>query len=178
MSMTGLLQTSAGDRLDAPEADVANRDAVGEADRLRHALAEEQARNARLRADLDNFRRRMAKEQESAQHGGRRAALLPLLPVLDTLERALAIGSIDPHFYEGVAATFRMFTGALLAAGAERFDSVGLPFDPAIHEAVETVPTDEVKSGTVVRQVLRGWRLGDELLRPARVVVAAKADDA
>jgi molecular chaperone GrpE len=158
------------------ETDVAGAD-VPEVERLRGALVEEQGRYLRLRADLDNFRRHMAKEQESAQRGGRRAALLPLMPVLDTLERALAAGSTDPHFYEGVAATSRLFIDALLAAGAEPFDSVGLPVDPAIHEAVESVQTDDVKSGTVVRQVLRGWRLGDELLRPARVIVAANAGD-
>jgi molecular chaperone GrpE len=173
MSESDLLRESAGDRTGTSEAGAANRAGVDEVERLKEALVKERERNLRLLADLDNFRRRTAKEQESGQRTGRRAALLPLLPVLDTLERALATGSTDPHFYEGVAATFRVFTDALLAAGAEPFDSVGQRFDPAIHEAVEIVDADGVETGTVTRQVLRGWRLGDELLRPARVIVAA-----
>jgi molecular chaperone GrpE len=163
--------------MDATEAPVVNRDDVAEIDRLQSALSLEQERHARLRADLDNFRRRSANERESAEQQGRRAALLPVLPALDTLERALATGSTDSHFLEGVEATFRLFTRALLEVGAEPFVSVGQPFDPTIHEAVETVPADDVKSGTVTRQVLRGWRLDGDLLRPARVVVAANGDD-
>jgi hypothetical protein len=109
---------------------------------------------------------------------GRRAALLPLLPVLDTLERALAMGSSDPDFDEGVSATHRLFVGALHEAGAEPVESVGRPFDPKLHEAVTTVPSDGVPPGTVVRELRRGWRLGDELLRPAQVVVATSPETA
>ena len=117
-----------------------------------------------------------AREQEAARRDGRRAALLPLLPVLDTLERALAAGSTDPDFYEGVAATHRLFLTALREAGAEPVESVGQPFDPKVHEAVATVPPSGVEPGTVVREIRRGWRLGDELLRPAQVVVAASPE--
>jgi molecular chaperone GrpE len=143
-----------------------------EVERLRQALDQEQQRNLRLLADFENFRRRVAREQEAARRDGRREALLPLLPVLDTLERALATGSTDPDFYEGVAATHRLFIVALREAGAEPVESVGRPFDPKVHEAVTTVPSDAVEAGMVTREVRRGWRLGDELLRPAQVVVA------
>jgi molecular chaperone GrpE len=160
------------------EADVAKQRKSDDVQHLQRALAEEQQRNLNLVADLYNFRRRTTSEQQFAEHGGRRAALLALLPVFDALERALATGSTDPHFYEGVAATFRLFTDAVTEAGAEPFDSVGQPFDPTVHEAVEVVHTDGVKPGTVTRQVLRGWRLNGGLLRPARVVVAANGDDA
>ena len=142
------------------------------------ALKEEQERNLRLRADFDNFRRRVAREAQAASQEGRRAALLPLLPVLDTLERALAAGSIDPHFYEGVAATHRLFLAALREAGAEPVESVGHPFDPKIHEAVATAPSDDVEPGMVAQEVRRGWRLGDQLLRPAQVVVATPREAA
>jgi hypothetical protein len=66
----------------------------------------------------------------------------------------------------------------LLAPGAEPFDSVGQPFDPTLHEAIETIHGDSAEPGTVTRQVLRGWRLSGDLLRPARVIVAARTDDA
>ncbi len=162
-----------------PEADSGQRAVKDdEVERLRHALDEEQQRHLRLRADLDNVRRRASRELEAARRDGQRAALLPLLPVLDSLERALAAGSTDPDFYEGVAATHRLFVNALREAGADPVESVGRPFDPRVHEAVATVPSNSVEPGTVVREVRRGWRLGDELLRPAQVVVAAPREAA
>ena len=95
--------------MDARETDADRAVGAEESEQLRRALDEERQRNLRLLADFENFRRRAAREQEMARREGRRAALLPLLPVLDTLERALAAGSTDPDFYEGVAATQRLF---------------------------------------------------------------------
>jgi molecular chaperone GrpE len=148
-----------------------------ELERLRQALDEEQQRHLRLRADFENVRRRTSRELEAARRDGQRAALLPLLQVLDSLERALAAGSTDPGFYEGVAATHRLFVNALHEAGADPVPSVGRSFDPKVHEAVATAPSNGVEPGTVVREVRRGWRLGDELLRPAQVVVAEPREE-
>ena len=146
---------------------------------MSQGAAEADDRHLRLLAEFDNYRRRTAKEHEAARREGRRAALLPLLPVLDSLERALAAGSTDRDFYDGVAATHRLFLAALREAGAEPIESVGQPFDPNLHEAVAAVPADgEVAPGTVAREVRRGWRLGDELLRPAQVVVATAEEPA
>jgi molecular chaperone GrpE len=157
--------------MDTPEAEAGTRAAdAGEVERLQRALDETQDRYLRLRADLDNVRRRAAREHEAARREERRAALAPLLPVLDSLERALAAGSTDTDFYEGVAATYRLFVDALRRAGVEPVDAVGRPFDPNVHEAVATT-ADGLPPGTVAREVRRGWRLGDELLRPAQVVV-------
>lgn len=147
-----------------------------EVERLRRALDEEQQRHLRLRADFDNVRRRASREQEAARRDGQRAALLSLLPVLDSLERALAAGSTDPDFYEGVAATHRLFVNALHEAGADPIESVGRWFDPTVHERVATMPSGSVEPG-IVHEVRRGWRLGDELLRPAQVVVAAPREE-
>ena len=147
-------------------------------EQLRRALDEAQERYLRLRADFDNARRRAAHEQETARQEGRRAALTPILAVLDTLERALAAGSTDPDFYEGVAATHRLFLRALREAGAEPMETVGQPFDPNVHEAIATVPPNGHEPGTVAREVRRGWRLGDALLRPAQVVVVAPREAA
>jgi len=140
-------------------------------DELRKTLDEAEQRHLRLLAEFDNFRRRTAREQAVASDNGRRAALEPLLSVLDTLEQALASGSSDENFYQGVAATRRLFTDALRTAGAERIATVGEPFDPALHDAVEIVSVDDAEPGTVVREMRSGWRLGDRLLRPAQVVV-------
>lgn len=151
--------------------------AEDELETLRRSREEDQQRMLRLMADVENLRRRVAREQGAARHEGRRAALLPLFPVLDTFERALAAGSTDANFLEGVTATHRLLLNALREAGAEAVESVGLPFDPAIHDAVETVVAPGLAPGTVAREVRRGWRLGDELLRPAEVVVATAPEE-
>jgi molecular chaperone GrpE len=132
-----------------------------------------QERYLQLRTDFDNLRRRAAREREAGELEGRRAALTPLLPVLDTLEHALQAGSTDPAFYEGVAATHRLFVRGLRDAGADPIESVGRPFDPYVHEAVAMMPASAGRPGTVAREVRRGWRLGDTLLRPAHVAVIA-----
>jgi len=165
--------------MNAAEAEGFDRgDGADDVERLRRALDEQERGHLRLRADFDNFRRRSAQEAETARQGGRREALLPLLSVLDTLERALAAGSTDRDFYEGVAATYRLFIDALRRAGAQPVQSVGRAFDPQVHEAVATVPSGAVEPGTVAREVRRGYRMGDELLRPAQVVVATDAERA
>ena len=91
-----------------------SREAVDEVEQLRHELDEERDRRLRRLAEFDNFRRRAARERETAGAEGRRVALRPLLAVLDTLERALAAGSSDRDFYDGVAATHRLFVDAVL----------------------------------------------------------------
>jgi molecular chaperone GrpE len=167
--------------MDTAPTDAARVPARGnEAEGLQQSLDEERQRNLRLLADFDNLRRRVARDNDLARSEGRRAALSPLLPVVDTLERALAAGSSDPDFYEGVAATHRLFLAALREAGAEPIESLGTTFDPNIHEAVSTVPARGVPPGRIVREVRRGWRLPDGLLRPAQVVVAMspESDDA
>ena len=143
---------------------------------LRRELDEQRDRHLRLRADLENFRRRAASEQAAARREGRRAALAPILPVLDALERALATGSTDPDFYEGVAAIHRMFVDALRSAGLEPVQTEAQPFDPTVHEAVATAPPNGRTPGTVAREVRRGYRLDGDLLRPAQVVVVASEE--
>jgi len=148
-----------------------------EIERLQRALEEQRDQQLRLRADFVNYRRRVARDHDVARREGHRAALLPLLAVLDSLERALEAGSTDLAFYEGVEATHRLFLNALREAGAEPVPTVGRPFDPAVHEAVAVAPANGAPPGTVVREVRRGWRLGDELVRPAQVVVAKSEAD-
>ena len=143
---------------------------------LRRTLGEQQDAYVRLLADFENFRRRVGRERAGARHEGRRDALLPLLPALDTLERALAAGSTDTPFYDGVVATHRLFIDALRELGVEPIQAEGQSFDPNQHEAVATVPADDVEPGTVTREVRRGWRFGHELLRPAQVIVAARPE--
>jgi molecular chaperone GrpE len=159
---------------DAPEKSDLENLRPSELEELRKTLEEADQRHLRLLAEFDNFRRRTAREQAAAADTGRRAALLPLLSVLDALDQALASGSSDDTFYQGVAATSRLFTDALQDAGAQRIATLGERFDPTVHEAVETVSDDagaDAAPGTIVRETSSGWRLGDRLLRPAQVVV-------
>jgi molecular chaperone GrpE len=142
-------------------------------DALRQELEKERQRILRLLAEFDNFRRRTVREQQAAGAAGRREALLPLLDVLDALEHALAAGSVDTNFYQGVAAIRRLFVNALRSAGAEPIPSLGEGFDPAVHDAIGTIASDTVPPGTVVREERTGWRLGPDVMRPAQVVVAA-----
>lgn len=144
-----------------------------EVEKLQRDVEDEKQRTLRLLAEFDNFRRRAAREQDAARHQGRGAALLAVLPVLDTLEQALEAGSKDRAFFEGVAATRKLFLDALREAGAEPVQSVGEEFDPQVHEVVHTAPSEDAEPGTVLRELRRGWRLGGELLRPAQVEVAA-----
>ena len=153
-----------------------DRFAGDDLEELQRSRGEQQERYLRLLADFENFRRRVARELEGARHAGRRDALLPLLPALDTLERALEAGSTDAPFYEGVVATYRLFLDALRELGVGPVESQGQRFDPSLHEAVATVASEEVEPGTVTREVRRGWRIGHELLRPAQVVVAARPE--
>ena len=167
-----------GERFNAADVETdAGKAAADELDVLRRAVDEERDRRMRLLADFDNFRRRVAREQETARREGRKGALLPMLAVLDTLERALAAGSSDEVFYEGVVATHRQLLDALREAGADPVATVGRAFDPRVHEAVEAIASDDLRPGTIVREARRGWRLGDELLRPAQVVVVAAPRD-
>jgi molecular chaperone GrpE len=146
---------------------------AGDAAALREALEAEKQRNLRLRADFDNLRKRAAREGLAAEAEGRRRALRAILPVIDTFERALALGSSDAAFFEGVQSTHRMLLAAMTEAGAEPIEALGRPFDPHVHDAIAYEPSAAHEAGTVMREMRRGWRLGDELIRPAEVVVAA-----
>jgi molecular chaperone GrpE len=144
-----------------------------ETEQLRRRLEEAKQQELRLLADFATLRRRVEREQDVARDDGKREAVGLLLPVLDAFERALEAGSTDAPFYDGMTATHRLFVDGLRAAGAEPIVSVGERFDPALHDALAIIDVPEAVPGTVTREVRRGWRLGDALLRPSQVVVAA-----
>jgi molecular chaperone GrpE len=132
----------------------------------------------RLAADFDNYKKRQARlaEQQSAQAGAR--ILRALLPVLDDLERsldALAKAGVDETLRGGVALTARALRDVLAREGLAEIAPEGAVFDPREHEALVAQPTAEVAEGTVLAVVQAGWRLGEQVLRPARVVVATAA---
>jgi molecular chaperone GrpE len=132
----------------------------------------------RTKADFENFRKRMAAEAEAAGARGRAEVLRGVVPVLDDLERALHAAGLDPEgdssdgLAHGVLLVFRSLREALSRNGVEAVDPKGEVFDPQVHEALSTLPGSGAAPGTVVEVVQKGYRLGDHLVRPARVVVA------
>jgi len=129
----------------------------------------------RTAADYDNFRKRTRREVEDAQKRGREELLRELLPVFDNLERAAQHAGQATEakaVADGVAMVLKQFTDTLGRAGIKRVATVGVPFDPTQHEAIQQLETAEHPAGTVVAEVQPGYLLGDRLVRAAMVVVA------
>ena len=132
----------------------------------------DQERYLRLLADFDNYRRRVDRERTSAARSSKRAMILSLLDVLDDFERALQhVGEASSSVSEGLQAIHRKLAGVLEAEGVTPFNSVGEPFNPDVHEAIGSVASSEFPPGVVAEEARRGYRWGDDVLRPARVVV-------
>jgi molecular chaperone GrpE len=132
-----------------------------------------QALALRLQADMSNFRQRQTRRVDDAIDTERERLLRLILPVADNLARALSHdGQEDESLRRGVELTFRELMRLLRAEGVTRIEALGQPFTPELHEAVATIATN-AKVGTIVEEVEVGYKLGNKLLRPARVVVAA-----
>jgi molecular chaperone GrpE len=134
----------------------------------------------RTKADFENYRKRAAREAAAAQERGVSKLAKELLPAVDNLDRALhaveAAGNGDAGndtLASGIRLVHSDVIAALARVGIEPFSPHGEPFDPQHHEAIAQQPVEGVQSGTVVEVYQRGYRLGESVLRPARVVVAA-----
>lgn len=146
------------------------------------ALAEAKANATRFReqllrtaADFDNFRKRTRRELEDATRRGKEQALKELLPVFDNVERAMNSAATAPDIKsvtDGLRMVNRQFEGALDKLGIKRIQSVGQPFDPSQHEAIQHVDSTEHVAGVIANEVQPGYRMGDYLLRAALVVVS------
>ncbi|MDQ6817640.1 MAG: nucleotide exchange factor GrpE, partial [Actinomycetota bacterium] len=171
------------------EADVAER--AGEDHKLPHDLEQlaAQAQKAqeyldlaqRTKADFENYRKRAARDAASAQERGVQKLARELLPAIDNLDRTLeaaqaAVASAADDGAQTLVSGIKLVHGdviaALTRAGIERFSPEGEQFDPQQHEAVAQQPVEGAEQGTVVEVYQRGYRLGDAVIRPARVVVA------
>jgi len=139
----------------------------------------EQSRADFLRAvaELENVRKRAAREVDSARQFGVEKFAADLLPVADSLALALAsAGSADAAtLAEGQEATFRLLLKAFERAGLAAIDPEGQPFDPARHEAMAVQPAADLPPHTVLKVIQRGWLLNGRVLRPARVLVSTAA---
>ena len=129
---------------------------------------------AGLERETSEMRARMTKSLEDRSRQAQYNFLATLLPVLDNLNLAIAASEQDPsldHLRDGVIGTARSFEKALMSVGVESVPGVGAKFDPELHEAVDMKPVDPEEDGIVTAEYSKGYRLGDRLLRPARVQV-------
>src|SRR6266436_4846324 len=135
-------------------------------------------RLARLQAEFDNARKRAAREQQDFREFAAADVIKNFLPMLDSFERALKAGgnansnSNSNDFRNGIELIYRQFQDALQKIGVQPMVSVGQPFDPRVHEAVEMVDTTEVADHHVLDELQRGYKYKERLLRPAMVRVA------
>ena len=153
--------------------------------RLQNALAETRDAVARRQADFENYRKRTERDRGETHNRIVAEVAGKLLPVVDNLARALeAERSIETqeskefrHFLHGVELINKQLNDVLESLGVHPIVAVGERFDPHIHEAVVTEPSDEYEPDTVTEEIARGYRIGDRLLRPSMVKVAARNDD-
>ncbi|MFO8082344.1 MAG: nucleotide exchange factor GrpE [Armatimonadota bacterium] len=161
---------------DAEEEEATVEELRAEVERLSQALEEEHERHLRAVAELQNYKKRTAREQRERQQYAGQSVLSAILPVMDNLRRVLEhqaeAGTED--FAKGVEMTVEEFFRVLSQFGVTIIDCEGEAFDPNMHEAVARVETDELPEGTVVAVDTPGYCLHDRCLRPARVVVAAE----
>ena len=133
---------------------------------------------ARMLADFDNYRKRVARDKEELAQFAAKDILKDLLPTVDNLALALekAENKEDP-FVQGVKLAYDGFLKALADHGATPIDSVGEPFDANFHDALAQLPSPDVAEGVVMNEVKRGWLLHGKLLRAAQVVVSSGAPE-
>jgi molecular chaperone GrpE len=137
---------------------------------------------ARQQADFDNYRKRVERERGETYNRVVAEVVKQLLPVMDNLRRAHEAESSAKgtesqefrNFLHGVELISKQLNGVLDSLGIEPVPTVGQRFDPHVHEAIATEQTDEFEPDTVMQEIVRGYRLGEKLLRPAMVKVATK----
>ena len=148
-------------------------DEPSEIERLKEEVRREHDMYLRALADYDNYRRRIERERTTAARSGKRDIILQLLEVLDGFDRALQhLDDAPSSVSEGLQLLQRKLLGLLEAQGVTPLQSLGETFNPELHDAIGTVQSDDAEPGTVAEEMQRGYRWGDDLLRPARVRVA------
>ena len=132
----------------------------------------------RTTADLDNYKKRAARERQEAIKFANESLLEKLIPILDNFEMALMAANTPntsaQSMQAGVSMIQQQLKSALTNAGLEEIDATGKPFDPNLHEAISQQESAETPDGHVVQQVRKGYKLRERLLRPASVIVARK----
>jgi molecular chaperone GrpE len=155
-------------------ANPADTDGLAEVEALRREAEEHRERSLRMAAELDNLRKRSAREVEAARKFGAERLAQAILPVRDSLEAGIAAAEKAelPALLDGQQATLRLLDGAMAANGIREIAPYGEPFDPNKHEALSLVAVPGAAANTVVEVVQKGYELNERLLRAAKVIVA------
>jgi molecular chaperone GrpE len=171
-------ETAAG--LSAASGQNAAADLQAQIDALTQERASLYDQMLRRQAEFENYRRRTERERGELYDQSRADVIKQLLPVIDNFERALSTiehnEGVSEGLRHGIELIHKQFKDTLTRFGLQPIESVGQAFDPNLHEAVTVEPTDEHEENTVVAEFERGYKLGDKLLRPAKVKVAASPD--
>jgi molecular chaperone GrpE len=163
---------------DVPAADGAAAGAgslQSELDKAKAQAEESHSLYLRALADFDNYKKRVDRMIAERSDAGRRDLLKRMLEVLDSLDRANAFrrqGTPPEQLVDGVLATAKQFATILENENVRPIEVVGKPFDPAVAEAVGTRPNPDVPEETVLDEARKGYRIGDDILRPAQVIVS------
>ena len=147
----------------------------GEGDAEKKRYEDLNDRYLRLAADFDNFRKRTDRERETITRVANERFAADILEIADNLERALKAD--DVHLRDGVAQIRALFADILARHGITPIDALQKPFDPALHEAIVHIPSDE-ETGVVIDEVSRGYRMHEKVLRYAKVAVSKGTNNA
>lgn len=127
----------------------------------------------RARAEFDNYRKRTLREMEQVRQTASLNLIRVLLPILDNLERALAHANESDGLTEGIRLIYKQFMDALAGEGLEPIPARGECFDPLIHEALATVPSEEIPQGIITEEYERGYKQRNTVVRPSKVIVSS-----
>ncbi|RLQ98168.1 nucleotide exchange factor GrpE [Falsibacillus albus] len=148
---------------------------ASELEELQQKLEESENRYVRLRADFENFRRRVNLDKEASEKYRAQSLVSDLLPAIDNFERALQMAPEDEKsksLLQGMEMVYRSLLDALKKEGVEVIESVGNEFDPHLHQAVMQVEDSEAGSNVVVEEFQKGYKLKDRVIRPSMVKVS------
>lgn len=168
----------------AAGSDAAHGEAAAPESDLERLTAERDKKHEQLlrtTADFDNYRKRMRREVDEAKVKGQQDVVRDILPVFDNLERAVqAAGTATDaaSVIEGIRMVLKLFEDTAERIGLSRIKTVGERFDPQVHEAIQQKESADAAPGTILTEVVPGYRFGDKLVRAAMVVVARKPADA
>ncbi len=147
---------------------------TAERDRLVEEKKELQESLRRRQAEFENFRRRAERERGDVIEYANAEMLRSLLPALDDFERAMRVESQDKEYARGIELIYQRFSDALKKLGVEPINSLGQPFDPNLHHAVEMAETEDAEDHVILDEYQRGYNFRGKLLRPAMVKVAVR----
>jgi len=179
-------QAQAGQQPEAEE----QPESASEEERLEAQLegAKSEARETydrllRVTAEFENYKKRSQREMNDFRRFANESLIKEILPVVDNLERALAVEQTDTEsavegVKEGVRMTLEGLTETLKRFGVTSVESEGHPFDPNVHQAVSQEETEQYPDGTVSKELQKGYKLNDRLLRPSMVVVSKRPENA